>query len=61
MWRATAEARLHKRVGVTPLGFVRTRAQAVGFAAQIAWLTVALVLLNVTWARGIRKYSAVGA
>jgi ABC-2 type transport system permease protein len=32
-----------------------------GFAAQVAWLGVALVLFNVTWAKGIRQYSAVGA
>lgn len=43
------------------LGRLTPQQVAVGFAAQIAWLTVALVLLNVTWARGIRKYSAVGA
>ncbi len=32
-----------------------------GFAAQLAWLAIAVVLLNVTWARGVRQYSAVGA
>ncbi len=32
-----------------------------GFAAQIAWLALALLLLNITWARGVRQYSAVGA
>jgi ABC-2 type transport system permease protein len=32
-----------------------------GFASQAAWLAVALVMFNVTWARGIRQYSAVGA
>ena len=39
-----------------------TREQIVtGFGAQLAWLAIALVLLNVTWARGVRQYSAVGA
>lgn len=32
-----------------------------GFAAQIAWVAIMLVLLNVAWARGVRKYGAVGA
>ena len=32
-----------------------------GFAAQIGWLAVAVVLLNTVWAKGIRQYSAVGA
>ena len=32
-----------------------------GFAAQIGWLVVAVTLLNVMWARGVRQYSAVGA
>jgi ABC-2 type transport system permease protein len=32
-----------------------------GIGAQVAWLTVAVLLLNLAWARGIRKYSAVGA
>lgn len=34
---------------------------ALGFGAQLAWLGIALVLLNVTWAKGVRQYSAVGA
>jgi ABC-2 type transport system permease protein len=34
---------------------------ALGFAAQIAWLAAAVIALNVTWARGVRQYSAVGA
>jgi ABC-2 type transport system permease protein len=33
----------------------------VGFGAQVAWLVIALVLMNVIWARGVRQYSAVGA
>ncbi len=33
----------------------------IGFGAQIAWLALAVVALNAMWARGIRKYSAVGA
>jgi ABC-2 type transport system permease protein len=32
-----------------------------GFVAQVAWLIAAIICLNVTWARGIRQYSAVGA
>jgi len=32
-----------------------------GFAAQVGWLAIAIVLLNVVWAKGIRQYSAVGA
>lgn len=32
-----------------------------GFAATIAWLAVAVFGLNVTWARGVRQFSAVGA
>jgi ABC-2 type transport system permease protein len=34
---------------------------AMGFAAQIAWLAIAVSLLNAMWARGVRQYSAVGA
>jgi ABC-2 type transport system permease protein len=33
----------------------------VGFGAQLGWLALALLLLNVAWARGVRQYSAVGA
>ena len=43
------------------LGHLDAGQALVGFAAQIAWLAVAVVLLNVTWAKGIRQYSAVGA
>jgi ABC-2 type transport system permease protein len=32
-----------------------------GFAAQFAWLAVAVLLLNRVWERGVRQYSAVGA
>jgi ABC-2 type transport system permease protein len=32
-----------------------------GFVAQIAWLAIAIFLLNAMWARGVRQYSAVGA
>jgi ABC-2 type transport system permease protein len=32
-----------------------------GFAAQIAWLAMAVLLLNAAWTRGVRQYSAVGA
>lgn len=43
------------------LGKLTPQQVLVGFGAQIAWLAVAAVLLNVAWSRGIRKYSAVGA
>lgn len=43
------------------LGHLDARQALVGFAAQAAWLAIAVILLNVTWARGIRQYSAVGA
>jgi ABC-2 type transport system permease protein len=33
----------------------------IGFGAQLGWLAIAVVLLNATWARGVRQYSAVGA
>ena len=33
----------------------------IGFGAQLGWLALALLLLNITWARGVRQYSAVGA
>jgi ABC-type uncharacterized transport system permease subunit len=33
----------------------------VGFGAQIGWVAIAVAVLNFTWARGIRQYSAVGA
>ena len=43
------------------LGRLRPDEIAVGFAMQAGWLAVAIVLLNLVWARGIRQYSAVGA
>lgn len=43
------------------LGHLTTEQIVVGFGAQIAWLAIAVTLLNVTWARGVRQYSAVGA
>lgn len=43
------------------LGRLSLEAAAIGFAAQIGWLAIAVLVLNVTWARGIRQYSAVGA
>lgn len=32
-----------------------------GFAAQAGWLAVAVALLRLVWARGVRRYGAVGA
>lgn len=32
-----------------------------GFALQIAWLVVGVVVLRVVWAAGVKQYSAVGA
>lgn len=43
------------------LGRLPTDQLLIGFGAQVAWLVVALWLLNATWARGVRQYSAVGA
>jgi len=34
---------------------------ATGFAVQVAWLAVCLLLLRVVWRAGVRVYSAVGA
>lgn len=34
---------------------------ALGFALQIAWLAVGIVVFRAVWAAGIRQYSAVGA
>lgn len=33
---------------------------ATGFAAQVAWLVVALVLSRAVWAAGVKRYSAIG-
>jgi ABC-2 type transport system permease protein len=43
------------------LGRLSPTQALVGFGAQLAWLALALLLLNVVWARGVRQYSAVGA
>ncbi len=32
-----------------------------GFAAQLGWLVIALLAVNLVWSRGVRQYSAVGA
>jgi ABC-2 type transport system permease protein len=33
----------------------------VGYAAQVVWIVVALILLRLVWSRAVRRYSAVGA
>jgi ABC-2 type transport system permease protein len=43
------------------LGHLTPQQILIGFGAQIAWLAIAVTLLNVTWSRGVRQYSAVGA
>ncbi len=43
------------------LGRIPTAEILPGFALQIVWLSVALVLFRTLWASGIRQYSAVGA
>lgn len=43
------------------LGHLTTRQVLTGLGAQVAWLVVAYAVLQFTWARGIRQYSAVGA
>ncbi len=43
------------------LGRLSPTQALLGFSAQLAWLGIALLLLNVTWAKGVRQYSAVGA
>jgi len=43
------------------LGRLSPTQALLGFGAQLAWLGIALLLLNVTWAKGVRQYSAVGA
>jgi ABC-2 type transport system permease protein len=43
------------------LGHLTTQQVVIGLGAQVAWLAVAYALLQFTWARGIRQYSAVGA
>jgi ABC-2 type transport system permease protein len=43
------------------LGRLSPTQALIGFGAQLGWLMFSLLLLNVTWARGVRQYSAVGA
>jgi ABC-2 type transport system permease protein len=43
------------------LGRLSSSQAIIGFGAQIAWLAVAILLLNLSWSRGVRQYSAVGA
>ena len=43
------------------LGNLTVGETLVGFAAQVAWIGVGLVLVRVTWRAGVRQYSAVGA
>jgi len=43
------------------LGRIDPAQVAAGVAAQVTWLAIAVTLLNVMWAKGIRQYSAVGA
>jgi ABC-2 type transport system permease protein len=45
----------------TLLGRLSPLETLVGFAAQLAWIGAALLLLRVAWRAGIRRYSAVGA
>jgi ABC-2 type transport system permease protein len=33
----------------------------IGYAAQVGWIVVALIILKLVWARAVRRYSAVGA
>lgn len=43
------------------LGRTTPRQAAIGFAAQVAWLLLALALAMVVWRAGLRRYSAVGS
>jgi ABC-2 type transport system permease protein len=43
------------------LGHLAPAQAVVGLVAQGAWLAVAILALNLVWARGVRQYSAVGA
>src|SRR5918993_2546038 len=43
------------------LGRLSPNQALLGFAAQLGWLAIAVMLLNAMWARGVRQYSAVGA
>jgi len=42
------------------LGMLTPREMAIGFAAQLAWIAVAVVLMRFIWKRSVRKFSAVG-
>lgn len=43
------------------LGRVTLEEAAIGYAAQLAWIATALLLLAFVWRRGVRQFSAVGA
>ena len=43
------------------LGRLTPSQALVGFAAQVVWLLVSIVLIRIVWRAGIRIYSAVGA
>lgn len=43
------------------LGHLSMQQVLLGLGAQAAWLVIAYAVLQFTWARGIRQYSAVGA
>jgi ABC-2 type transport system permease protein len=43
------------------LGHLPMQQVLIGLGAQVAWLIVAYAVLQFTWSRGIRQYSAVGA
>ncbi len=43
------------------LGWLSPTETFLGIAAQIGWVAVAVLLLRAVWARGIRRYAAVGA
>jgi ABC-2 type transport system permease protein len=42
------------------LGNLTPEETAVGFAAQMVWITLAVILLRFVWRAGVRVYSAVG-
>ena len=41
------------------LGNLTPQQTAIGFAAQAAWIALALILLRLVWRAGVRVYSAV--
>lgn len=43
------------------LGRLSPSAALLGVAAQVGWLAVGVLVLRAVWARGIRRYAAVGA